>query len=45
LGDVRRIYLWVDGIYMPVRGSKDKMCLLVAMGITAGGEKHLLAIE
>jgi len=45
LGDDQWVYLWVDGIYMPVRGSKDKMCLLVAMGVTAGGEKCLLAIE
>jgi len=45
LGDDQWVYLWVDGIYMPVRGSKDKMCLLVAMGTTAGGEKCLLAIE
>jgi len=45
LRDDQWIYLWVDGIYMLVRGSKDKMCLPVAMGTTVGGEKHLLVIE
>jgi len=35
----------VNGIYIPVRGSKDKPCLLVAMGTVAGGEKRLLGIE
>jgi len=45
LGDGQWVCLWVDGIYMPVRGSKDKICLPVAMGTTAGGEKRLLAIE
>jgi len=30
---------------MPVRGSKDKMCLLVAMGIADEGQKCLPAIK
>jgi len=44
-GDDQWLYLWGDGIYMPVRGGKDKMCLLVAMGTTAGGERRLLALS
>jgi len=45
LADDQWLYMRVDGVYIPVRGSKDRMCLLVAMGTTAAGEKRLLAIE
>jgi len=45
LSDDQWVYLWLDGIYMPVRGSKNKKCLPVAMVTTAGDEKRLLAIE
>jgi len=44
-GDDQWVCPWGDGIHMPVRGSKDKMCLLVAMRTAAGGEKRLMAIE
>ncbi len=39
------VYLWADGIYSNVRMDTDKLCLLVIIGVTAGGKKELIAIE
>lgn len=40
------VYVWVDGIYSGLRGcDRDRLCVLVAIGVNARGEKHFLAIE
>ena len=40
------VYLWCDGVNVKVRlGEDKKLCLLVVMGVTATGEKKLLAVE
>lgn len=38
-------YVWADGIYSGLRGSEDRLCALVVIGVNARGEKHFLAIE
>lgn len=41
------MYFWVDGIYAKIRledEANSKQCLLVVMGATAQGEKHLIAV-
>ena len=39
------VYIWADGIYSGLRGTDDRLCALVVIGVTARGEKHFLAIE
>tara|TARA_R110002110_G_C13346463_1_gene708152 strand:- start:323 stop:1249 length:927 start_codon:yes stop_codon:yes gene_type:complete len=39
------VYIWADGIYSGLRGSDDRLCVLVVIGVNARGEKHFLAIE
>lgn len=39
------VYLWVDGIYSGLRADDQRLCVLVVVGVTAQGEKQLLAIE
>lgn len=39
------VYVWVDGIYSNVRLDTDKQCLLVMIGVTADGNKELLALS
>ena len=42
----RFVYLWADGVNVNVRlGQDKKICLLVVMGVTEGGEKKLLAVQ
>lgn len=41
----RWVYLWVDGIYSSLRGEKEKLCVLVVMGVNERGQKRFLAIE
>jgi putative transposase len=31
------VYLWVDGIHFKVRLEQEKLCLLVMIGVRAGG--------
>jgi putative transposase len=38
------LYVWVDGIYTGLRVSPDRPCMLVVVGATADGKKHLLGI-
>lgn len=45
LGKDDWVYIWVDGIYSGLRGSDDRLCALVVIGVNARGEKHFLAIE
>ena len=40
-----RVYIWADGIYSGLRGSDDRLCVLVVIGVNARGEKKFLAIE
>ncbi len=39
------VYIWADGIYSGLRGTDDRLCALVVIGVNARGEKHFLAIE
>jgi len=40
------VYLWADGIHLSIRlGDDRKLCLLVIIGVSASGEKHLLAVS
>ena len=42
----RYVYMWADGIHFNIRLTEDKrMCILVIMGVTADGNKELLAVE
>jgi len=45
LGRDEWVYIWADGIYSGLRGSDDRLCALVVIGVNARGEKHFLAIE
>jgi putative transposase len=47
LSEEKYVYLWVDGIYANVRLEDEanaRQCLLVVMGATADGHKHLIAV-
>ena len=39
------VYIWADGIYSGLRGTDDRLCVLVVIGVNERGEKHFLAIE
>lgn len=39
------VYIWADGIYGGLRGSDDRLCVLVVIGVNTRGEKHFLAIK
>ena len=39
------VYVWADGVYSGLRGTDDRLCALVVIGVNARGEKHFLAIE
>jgi len=39
------VYIWADGIYSGLRGTDERLCVLVVIGVNARGEKHFLAIE
>ena len=39
------VYIWADGVHNGLRGENDKLCALVIVGVTARGQKRLLAIE
>jgi putative transposase len=41
----RWIYLWADGVYSGLRAERQRLCLLVIIGLNQRGEKHFLAIE
>lgn len=47
LSNEKYVYFWVDGIYANVRLEDEanaKQCLLVVMGATPDGQKHLIAV-
>ena len=37
--------MWVDGIHLKVRLERDKVCLLVMIGVRADGTKELIALD
>lgn len=39
------LYVWVDGIYPQAGSLEESLCVLVAIGVNARGEKKLLALE
>ena len=39
------VYIWADGIYSGLRGTDDRLCALVVIGVNSRGEKHFLAID
>ena len=39
------VHVWADGIHSGLRGTDDRLCALVAVGVNALGEKRFLAIE
>lgn len=45
LDDEPIVYIWADGVYSGLRGTDDKLCALVIVGVTARGQKRFLAIE
>jgi transposase-like protein len=44
LKDTDYVYVWVDGIHFKVRLERDKVCLLVIIGLRADGTKELVAL-
>jgi transposase-like protein len=45
LDDIELAVLFLDAIWLPVRPSGDKECVLVAWGIDMHGQRQLLALE
>ena len=45
LDDEPIVYIRADGVLNGLRGENDKLCALVIVGVTAPGQKRLLAIE
>jgi transposase-like protein len=44
LHDLRLVYLWADGVYVKAGLEKEKAALLVVIGATVDGQKHVLAV-
>lgn len=45
LNQGRWLYWWVDGIYSGLRAERQRLCLLVIIGLDEQGKKHFVAIE
>lgn len=46
LSDVDYVYVWADGVHVKVRlGEKDRLCLLVMIGVRPDGTKEVIAVE
>ncbi|MGH3811836.1 MAG: IS256 family transposase [Pseudonocardiaceae bacterium] len=45
LAETDYVYCWVDGIHLKVRLERDKVCLLVMIGVRADGTKELIALD
>lgn len=43
--DSHYLYIWVDGIYPQAGSLEESLCVMVAIGVNAQGEKKLLALE
>ncbi len=44
LSDLRLVYLWADGVYVKAGLEKEKAALLVVVGTTVDGQKHVLSV-
>ncbi len=44
LQDLRLVYLWADGVYVKAGLEKEKAALLVVVGATVDGQKHVLSV-
>jgi len=44
LSDLRLVYLWADGVYVKAGLEKEKAALLVVIGATVDGQKHVLSV-
>jgi transposase-like protein len=44
LHDLRLVYLWADGVYVKAGLEKEKAALLVVIGATVDGQKHVLSV-
>jgi len=44
LHDLRLVYLWADGVYVKAGLEKEKAALLVVVGATVDGQKHVLSV-
>lgn len=45
LDEGRWLYWWADGIYSGLRAERQRLCLLVIIGLDEQGRKHFVAIE
>ena len=45
LGRDEWVYVWADGKYNGLRGTDDRLCVLVVIGVNSRGGKHFLAID
>ena len=45
LADVDYVYIWVDGVYFPVRLEEDRLAALVIVGVRPDGKKELVAVQ
>lgn len=45
LSGKRYAYVWADGVNFPVRLEEDKLTCLVVVGVTAAGDKEVIAIH
>jgi len=45
LSDVDYVYVWVDGVYFPIRLEEDRLAALVVVGVRPDGTKELVALR
>jgi transposase-like protein len=45
LAEVECVYVWADGVHLPIRLEQDDLTLLVMIGVRRDGTKELLALE
>lgn len=45
LVDQQYVYVWADGVHFNIRLEEDRQCILVLMGVTAEGQKELIAVH
>lgn len=45
LSETEYVYVWADGVHFNVRLEEDRLAVLVIVGVTAEGQKEVLAVE
>lgn len=45
LSSEKYVYIWADGVHFNVRLEEDRLAVLVIVGVTAEGQKTLIAVE